>query len=450
MKNQMLAAGLLAAVMTLAACDETERSAGEPAKTYDVDAIITATDLTNNEKSEMLAQIGEALSTPVGFMYANEVLDQAIRFNAENPRANFYKHLVAPAMVTKGLIKRMQPLADKMSDVTRTNYDQMKEQVALSESLNAFANEGAGDILTEEKAQQVLQAVYREQDKLRLFTKGFKANVLKISPMVIKGPPEAYLADCQVRAIGPRAGYHAKYDVSPCPWQKKFEATIDRGDIEVLQHAFAGYEISTILATSYDATGGVMYEHFAQNPTTSVREKVQFIQNLGMAGKLKPEAPITMIHGLGTDIYSGARWAQRYQDRLCPKGHYQLNRPGRLFAQGICVQDLPDPKMPRAESALRVFAAALGGMTTDLTIEDGRVVVDELSRNAPMGYRTKTQAFAPITNPVADLKGLLPTQFDRCGGAQNVGESTLGGLLPNGDGNEVARQLGWFDSTCPF
>jgi hypothetical protein len=155
-----------------------------------------------------------------------------------------------------------------------------------------------------------------------------------------------------------------------------------------------------------------------------------------------------MIQAMGSDVYAGARWAEQYQDRLCPKGHYQENRPGRLFSQGLCVQDLPDPSAPKAQSVLRVFAAALAGTAIDVGVKEGQILAVDLSNRTDFTYKTKAQVLAPVTNPVADLKTLLPTQFDRCGRPLNVGDSTLGGIFPAGDANDVAAHARMLGKDC--
>lgn len=448
MKSKVLAAGLMAALMTLTACNEEEGNPYAKARTYDVGAIVDAKDMSPAEKAEALALIGEKLVTPVSFMFADEVLTQAIKFDAGNPRAQLYKYIVAPAMVLKGSLRGIRPLANKLTQYSQDKFTEMDTKLSASRSLYLFLVDGPADINNEEKLQQLLDKVYGQQDKLRLFARGFKRNVLKVAPVIINGPEREVLAQCQVAPVGKRDGYHQKYEVSACPWSKVYETTIDSGDIEVMQHAFAGAEIATILATSYDATGGVLYERYISNRNVTTEQGVRFINELPSAGKLRASSSIRMIHGMGTDAYAGARWAQQYQDRLCPKGHYQDNRPGRLFSRGLCVQDLPDPNAPKAETFLRAVSAALSGASTEMGVADEQISVVELSNKTSWDYRTKANVFAPLNNPVADLKTLLPNQFDRCGQPLNVGDSTLGGLFPNGDANDVGARLGKFGKNC--
>jgi len=447
MKTHALAASLTAALIALTGCYEGEKTEAGP-KTYDVEAIIKAGDLSDAEKAEMLAQIGESLTTPVAFMYADEVLTQALKFDANNPRAQLYKHLVAPAMKLKGGIRGMRPLVAKMSDEAQGAFDMMVTDVEQNESLYNFLVDGPADINNESKAQQFLDQVYQSQNDLRVFLRGFKRNVIKISPVIIDASTNEYLSQCQVTAVGPRAGYHQRYEASECPFEMRVSTTIDSADIEVIQHAAAGAQIATIFATSYDLTGGVAYEHFAQGRKRTMSESVRFVNQLSQLGQLRANAAIKLIHAMGTDVYAGARWAQSYQDRLCPKGHYAVNRPGRLIEGGLCVQDLPDRSKPRAESVLRVFAAALAGTNTSLGIRDGKLHATELTRGGGYDYQTRADVLAFITNPIADLKSQLPTQFDRCGQPLNVGDKNLGGIFVDGNANDVAARLNLFGKNC--
>lgn len=156
-----------------------------------------------------------------------------------------------------------------------------------------------------------------------------------------------------------------------------------------------------------------------------------------------------MIEALGTDLYSGARWADQYQKELCPEGWNKHQRSGMLFSRGLCTSDYPSEKAPTADVVFRTLHTAVTGGALSVFTNSGHLYVSDLAdRELGRDYETKAVFLAPIVSPIADLKSQLPTAFNECGKGANLGDATAGGLFPAGDANHVAQVMGVIQESC--
>ncbi len=120
-----------------------------------------------------------------------------------------------------------------------------------------------------------------------------------------------------------------------------------------------------------------------------------------------------------------------------------------LFERGICTSDYPSENVPKSDVIFRTLHAAVtGGMLSVFTSSQRFHITDLTTKNVSKSYETQARFLAPIVAPVANLKSLLPTRFNACGGAANVGDATLGGVFPHADADRVARELGKIRPNC--
>jgi hypothetical protein len=379
-------------------------------------------------------------------------LDLALSFDGSNIRAQLYKKLNAPVIALKGSIKRLEPVVAKFSPPVQQAYDQQKQLTRVNPSIDAFFNSGKADIQTEGQAQALIEQVLVAQNDLRVFLKGHLDISIQLNPMT---PDGGEIADiwqaCPVVATDGVGKYHKKYTTKTCPFLHPTDFTMDAGDIEAVQQMVAGMQILTIAATAYDATGGGQFESAVyNNPDMSVRQRIGLLQNLKQLGKVRNAATFKMIQSLGADIMAGARWAEKYQAQLCPHGPGQeQQRPGKLFDQGICVQDYPGQKPGTLDKTFGVVEMALAGQNVAVFTRDGGINVSELADSTDgAAYSTQANLLAPIVNPIADLKQILPTKFDKCGNTTNLGDKTVAGLFPSRDGEDVAKSTGVISEPC--
>lgn len=435
-------------VTSLAGCLE-EQQTTDPVTTYDVEAIVKDPNLTPEQKGEKLALVAEKLSTPSGFMYADEVLELALSYDSTNIRAQLYKKLSAPVMVLKSAMKRLQPVVRKFSAQMRRAYVDEQKSMALNQSVESFFNNGKADIQTESQAQSLVDQVMAAQNDLRLFLRSHKDISLQLYSVNPVGELPDIWYHCPVQGVDSVGSYHKKYTVKNCKFLRQTEYTIEGGDIEVLQHIAAGMQILSIVATSYDATGGAVFESTMNKQSLNVKQRIDLLQSLKQFGQVRNAATFKMIQALGSDIYSGARWAQKFQNQLCPQGWEHEQRPGKLFDKGICVQDYPGQKPGSTDTAFRVVATALAGQNLAVFTRDGSINVTDMADNTNGAqYSTQANLLAPIMNPIADLKQILPTKFDKCGRTINLGDKTVAGLFPSRDGEEVAKSIGLISEEC--
>jgi hypothetical protein len=417
-----------------------------------VEAIVQDPTLDSGQKSESLARVGEKLSTPSGFMYAEEVLDLALSYDKTNFRAQFYKKLNAPVVALKGAMARLTPAAKKFSPQVQRDFLQARREFAINPSIDRFFNVGPKDIVNESQVQALVDQVLAKQDGLRTFLRDSKGLAMDLHSVVPVGEITDIWMHCPVTANGPVGGkYHKTYSAKNCRELHNTEAVIDIGDLEVLQHIAAGMEMYSIVVTSYDLTGAAAIETSFSNPRVnlSMPQQIAALQSHKKLGQIRNAKALKMIQSLGSDMYAGATWAQSLQDRLCPAGWEAQNRPGMLFDKGICVQDYPGQKRGSLDTAFHVIATSLAGQTVSVFTRDGAVNVTEMADSTEGGkYFTNANILAPIMNPIDDLKRILPTQFDKCGRANNLGDSTAAGLFPRGDAQEVAKSLELIYDKC--
>lgn len=407
--------------------------------TYDVGQILSDKKASAIEKAERLAHIGESLSTPSGFMYADEVLNLALKYDPNNARAGLYKMVLAPLMETRGLVQRVTPLSQKFSLSAQRELNIFRQKIAVNPAVNHFFTYGKSDIATEAQAQRVIDRIRTAQNNLRIYFKSNRNLNLTLQPMT---PYDSDVLpvwkSCPVLAVQRQDGYSNQYKTKNCDFMFRRRLKIDSGDIEALQQIAAGMQIAASIAGAYDATGAAKLEKFlVSKPGATEKEGVSVAKQQSALGNLRRAAGMTVVKTLGTDFYSGARWLQRYQDRFCPKG----GRRGHLFSGGLCTTDSTD-------SLLRVMQVALAGSTVGVMVRDGKFEITDLAKNKVGDLHTRANLFAPFVNPVADLKTTLPTQFSPCGNSMNLGDPTVGGFLPHADGVKVGQAMGVLGKPC--
>jgi hypothetical protein len=378
-------------------------------------------------------------------MYADEVLNLALGYDKSNLRAQMYKKVNAPAMSLKGIVKRVEPLSQKFSSVTEANYLWLRAQMKLNPSIDAFFNSGGSDIRTESKLQKVLDQMIPLTDDLRRFFQSHKDADIRLYTVRPSGNILDIWYYCPVQGIEAKGTYHKKYSVQNCNFLRRTEFTVDAADIEVLQHIAAGLEINAIGEAAYDLTGGATYESLTQHGKISARRHVQVLNNQSRLGKIRSAETLKFVRNLGADFYSGARWLQNMQAEVCPTGDWQENqRPDKLFDSGLCIRNA---RSNSVNTLFKMMQTSLAGQSISVFTSKGRILSADLE-NAGGNYTTQANVFAPIINPVVDLKSILPTKFDKCGRANDLGDSTVGGVFPRRDGEQVAKNIGLIADEC--
>lgn len=401
----------------LVSCVEEKKSVVGK-KSIDTKSIM-ASDAPASSKAEQLALAAEQLLTPSGFIYADMVLDMALKLDPNNKRAGLYKSFLASSMATKGILSRIQPLAAKDPKMKKKLEDMIAKM--QEGSLKKFLLDGKPDIKNEKDVQAFADSVINGMGKFRQFLKKNKNLEIELNIndyMSVANRSYSYESYCNTYQTS-----EGNYE-SNC-WVNEEDSTnniaskisLNRADIEALQHITAGYQIYGSILNSYSVSGAIKVAQNNVNTTKSTQEIWDELARNAEFGNLRNDV-FSRIPELGSDAIMGVRWALAAQDELCPAGEETSDsRPGTLFGNGICIKQEGD----QIEKALEMVELALKGQRLPVKVGNTEMEIDTAAITA---------------NPIKDLKALKPV-FNECSKLESVSDDTLNGVFPNGDVNEA-------------
>ncbi len=419
-------AAVIMSLGLLASCIEGGSKAKVGKMQINTSSIISS-DAPASSKAEQLALAAEQLLTPSGFIYADMVLDMALELDANNKRAGLYKSFLASSMATKGILARIKPLAEKDPNMKK----KLEETISKMQegSLKTFLLDGKADIKSEADAQVFADSVINGMGKFRQFLKANKNLEIELNIndyITASSRTYSYESYCNTVSTG-----NGNYE-SDC-WVNEEDSTnnmkskfsLNRADIEALQHISAGYQIYGSLLNSYSLSGSMKVAQNSQNSNKTMQQLWKELARDAEFGKLRNDI-FSRIPELGSDAIMGIRWAMSAQSELCPAGEERPDsRPGTLFGNGLCIKDDAN----QIEKTLEMVELALKGQLVPIKVGTSEMEV------APA---------AITTNPIKDLKALKPV-FNKCGKLASVSDDTLNGVFPNGDLNEALS----ISSDCP-
>ena len=120
--------------------------------------------LAPKAKAEWLAQMGEIFVNPTGFMYADDILNEALAIDGSNKRALFYKAFLKPLMSLEGILKRIEPVMAKETEDVKKSYEEYAKTYLPNSGLQAFLLNGQPNIRNEADIQKYLDSLSAEQD----------------------------------------------------------------------------------------------------------------------------------------------------------------------------------------------------------------------------------------------------------------------------------------------
>src|SRR5665213_1880494 len=218
--------------------------------------------LTAKQKSKKLALGAEQLMTPASFMYADAVADMALTYDAGNLRAQMIKAILKPALLNKGILKRVRPVAEN-TEKGKADYQKTLDDVSRwpNNALRTFVLDGKEDIKSEADAQAHIAKVTKAYDSLRLFFKNHKDMELALH---LPGDLwQQQLVDERARNCLASATDN-QYTVI-CNYSDIGEYKINRAENESAQQAAAGALIYQTMLNSYNADGVLAFLKSTQN-----------------------------------------------------------------------------------------------------------------------------------------------------------------------------------------
>lgn len=402
--------------------------------TIDVSTINNNSNLTPEQKATELADAGEQLFSAQGFVYAETVMDMALAADPKNPKAGFYKHLLAFVSTDRGILKRIQKLAAR-TQATRESFEQIAWQMDKMPESNLFKflmDPSQKDIQTESDVQAYLESKVNALENLRQWLRQNKQSSFKLTgtDSMMQGLAARMNEECTT--VENEDGV---YEINCKDLHERrrntFSVNVNSADLEAIQHMTAALELLFTSYISYDLSGMldvVLRSDYASLPTNAKLNA--FLAN-PQFGTLRQDSKIGKLQEMGTDLIAGARWLKSIQKQVCTNPKKKYNRTGFLFNQGFCLEQNPEKPL---EQTLEGLKHILNGGTIEGEFE---------LKSGP--YRTQYAPLMPLLKPIKDVRQ-LGLQVNACGEVIPEGDPTIAGLFPKRDGLVILKG----NSKCGF
>lgn len=408
----------LSAIMGLTACTKevvTEKVIqGEEKKAAEAGADIRV-EVNDKMSSEELALAGEQLFGPATFMLAQTALDMSLAKDKTNKRALFYTALLKPFMVYRGIGIRMKPVVRLHGNIAE--HERFIAKLPNSPFRDFFLD-GKEDIKNIADAQSYLMEMQKAWNETRLFLlNNSNLNLtLNLNPHIFKQEIENEITEsCHLTRVDDSQNFEAS-----CNYRGAAQRKVNAADIIALRQSVAGMVMMYNFYTSYSVEDIDQLMVLDREGKMTSEQRLRYIEdNLPEVGKLRKDNQLKQIIDLGSDMVAAANWAIKFQSQLCPKGPNEVRqRPGFLFSQGICVENID-----KAKKDVVILEQILKGAI------DTKVSVPGENRDET----TKVDYLAWARNPIQDLRQIAPLTYNRCGEAASLKDKTYGGLFPQGD-----------------
>lgn len=373
-------------------------------------------------EADALADAGEQLVGPYTFMLADKVFDSALAADPNNKKAQFYKAFLKRLMVFKGIATRIRPITRQEGNIKELN--RLTAEVPNA-PLKTFLLDGKEDLKSIRDVMSFIGEYKRALNDFRKFT---KANLtleltLNLNPHVFQQEISKQMSEnCEV-VQNPDQSYQVK-----CDYLTAAQKKINSADMLALSQSTSGELLMWSLYTAYDVTNLVRLSNDMSYQAKSPEQQLEVLKNLPSLARLRKDQTLSLIPEMGADFSAAMKWALQYQKNLCPHGAEtsKRNRPGHLFNEGLCVED-----MNETQKTLAILDQVLTGpISQPITKENGEVAGE-----------IRVDAMAFLKNPPKDLKLLLPSAVNEKGDVTEFGsDKTLGGLLPDGDADRLTNK----------
>lgn len=369
-------------------------------------------------RAAKLVAAAEPFITPIGFMVADEILDEALKADPKDRKAQFYKLLIAPLMHTRGLVNRLEYLA-----FTR-HMDTFRKI--------SYAYQGAGGLLrefvrqpteawkNEEDVRQFLSKILEDQKRLIDFINQNKNFLTRIA-VTLYVDYEKIMSECAVYKIAP-----GTFRIAPCAYIIQNMLRVNRADWEASLQYLNATRIMTATTISYDTNGSL--DSIAKRKTFKTQKAMfDHLEGIEGLGRLRSDHRLAEALGTASDFYQGVKWIKKMQPKLCVKGK---QRREHLFFNGICLEETV------SHNASVSLSEILSGLAQSLQGPGGELKFTRTLKSKVTGetFRSTHVDFLRfLKNPVEDLKTLFPNKYDTCGKPIGLKDPTLASTFKNGD-----------------
>jgi len=364
--------------------------------TQDTEDIRNDTSTDNKEKAKRLAKIGELLlETPRGAELAAEIFEEALSFDQENGKANFYAAILKPIHALKGTAYRLTKI------VTAKAMGDLIEDI-LSGIGNRDTQNLVSDFLTEARLGDMFKTVSEFQ--------AFLASEFL---------PALRLSDERLAIVENTENFNLTFNYKHWQngWHFRRSVSFDQAEVRSFRVALKGIATYTKLISAYNVDAALpLRDQFSNRRGVTLKEVVDAIQ-------MQPKA-LTLNENAGNMLTSILNDISDSIEGL------------RTIARILNSDKIRDGYLLHPFKSHRHYANFIKGLNVASDILAGPMAVDIGERKDKKGEEVSVvfNFTALLSNPVSDLKTLMPTEFDKDGKKAAVfPDLSFGGTIPNGD-----------------
>ncbi len=298
-------------------------------------------ELSQDEKvamADVLVDEAEELLRPSRFPEAQAKLEEALRYDTENVRAQFWQRFLGVMLEFNGIIGRLRPFYESQPGGSE-RWSQLSREVLPSstDEWRQYLRTGkSGAEPPLENAESVRAYLDRVIDRAEVLRQWLKANrerefTLRM-PQDLIGNTWMSRGSSQ-RCLSPGLG-PLRLISQNCGPGAMYEAKMNRADLDLVQIWLGSLEFQLILAQTYVVNPQVLIDL----PKSNERDFIQALLRQ-QSGELRAQNKLSLFRELTSEALMAMRFAMQRQAELCPRGAYQFNnRPGYMFSIGICMR----------------------------------------------------------------------------------------------------------------
>lgn len=379
--------------------------------------------------AQRLTRVGEILiNNPVGFSHANDLFNDALKLDPGNDKALFYSALTGIVMKFEGAAKRMKKFYDKPED-----YDEMLNSVKENFKYPEFVKFITGRVNTKE---------FRNVHDIKRFvqmdiTDAFESAAKKLNMI----DQDVELIITQLKTDNTEIEYDCHEiteddsTYTTCSLKEQMDSvsalpaqinTVDTKDIKIISSGLKAYATAFKLYTGYSLEGTEQFNKETETLESQLGRELTEKENHQIVKKYNNLFTLERDHrwnevvaDLEGMIYT-AMDLETLNNRFCDTGLRESN-----LIKTICFD----------EDSREVMQKALDYLSGPQEISIGK---DENNQDV----KIMIDLPAYLSNPLEDLKSLLPIEYNEDGtGIYLQEEPELNGLFPNKDLLEKIKQL---------
>lgn len=356
-------------------------------------------ELSSDEKvamADVFVDELEEILLPSRFHEAQQKLAEALTYDPNNVRAQFWSNFLNVVVEFNGLIVRLRPYyesqtggAERWAKLDRellpATTDEWRAYIRTPRSSN-----GPGLTSTED----IRLYLDRVTERAEVFRLWLKAN--REREFTLRMPQELvgnnwFVRGSSQRCVSPGMG-PLRLVSRNCGPGAMFEAKVNRADLDFMQIWFGSLQMQLVLAQAYL----VNPQFLIDVPKSNEKDFVRMLLSQ-QSGQLRAQNQLSLFKELTSEALIAMRFAMQRRSELCPRGNFSIsNRPGYMMSVGLCV----DPSENSApQRTMAVMESLLAGRPVRVESGDADLEIHALKL---------------IEQPPASIDFLNRAKFDSC------------------------------------